>query len=174
MISQKFVTRGTFVAFPLSFPGVSAEIEPESAFITALDVRRRGTAVAGGTSGASAHLFSARLKANAGYVFDHGPIDGMTDTVAIRIRNNCMVAACNGPAGGRVVLQMICYAADGIQEWGFRRLEYLTLAEFPGERILDLVLPSSEPEAVVLTARRRVRLWACGRCRRAATWPGCG
>jgi hypothetical protein len=152
IVHGAFVTEGTMIAFPPSFPGVTLPVPADECHITALDVAADGIVYAG-TSGQAAHLLVGMFHGVTGMVMDMGAVEGATHTVAICCGHNRFVAAVNGPAGGRLVtreLQPLPF--DLIQEWHIGRRPYQLLGEaVPGEKILHAVADATRQKVVGVT-----------------------
>ncbi len=124
-----FMKEGTMVAFPTCFPGATVPIVADESLITALDVTPEGI-VHGGTSGKKVHLFAAAFHGVKGAVFDIGTVDGAEQCVAVCSGSTHLIAAVNGPQGGRLVRTAPeSMGSDMIQEWGFSRKPIEDLGE---------------------------------------------
>ena len=111
------ITAGTMVAFPTCFPNVTEAVRADESFIRALDITPEGIVYAG-TSGYASHLLVGMFHGITGMVFDLGVAEGATECTAICCGAKDVVAAVNGPTGGRLVrrpLQPLPF--DLIQEW---------------------------------------------------------
>ncbi len=152
IVHGTFVTEGTFVAFPLCFPGASVPMALDESHITALDITPDGL-VYGGTSGWATHLFVGMFHGVTGAVFDMGAVDGATQCPAIVCGQGYFIACVNGPSGGRLIrreLQRLPF--DLIQEWGFRRPPYEELGSpIEGERLVHAVADTSGQWLVAAT-----------------------
>lgn len=149
-----FVSEGTMVAFPLCFPGVSAQIPADESRITAVDVAEDGT-VCGGTSGVAAHLFMGWFRQATGGVVDMGQVSGGVDCVAVCCGTKKVIGCVNGAKGGSLIAQNMTGASgDLIQEWAWYRRPYKQLGGVAdGERIVHAVRDSSRELVVGVTER---------------------
>ena len=150
-----FMKKGTMVAFPTCFPGVTIPIPRDESHITALDVAPDGF-VYGGTSGRRVHLFVGMFHGVTGIVFDMGVVEGVTGCRAICCVQGEFVASVNGPGGGKLVAREYQpQPFDLIQEWGFQRRPLKDLGEvFPGEHIVHSVADASRRNVIGLTDNR--------------------
>ena len=145
IVHGAFVTEGTMVAFPPCFPGVTLPVPADECHITALDVAASGIVYAG-TSGYLAHLLVGMFHGVTGMVLDMGAVEGANQTAAICCGRDAVVAAVNGPAGGRLVMRELQELPfDLIQEWHIRRTPYRLLGEVvAGERILHAICDATK------------------------------
>jgi hypothetical protein len=152
IVHGAFVTEGTMIAFPPSFPGVTLSVPADECHITALDVAADGIVYAG-TSGQAAHLLVGMFHGVTGVVMDMGGVEGATHTAAICCSHDRFLAAVNGPAGGRLVMRELQpLPFDLIQEWHMGRFPYQPLGEVvPGEEILHAVADASKQCVVGVT-----------------------
>lgn len=154
IVHGAFVTEGSMVAFPPCFPAVTLSIPADECHITALDVSADGIVYAG-TSGHAAHLLVGMFHGVTGMVLDMGVVEGANQTAAICCTPNKIVAAVNGPLGGRLVLrepQPLPF--DLIQEWHIGQAPYQILDEVaPGEKIQHAVADASKTKVVGLAER---------------------
>jgi hypothetical protein len=152
IVHGAFVTEGTMIAFPPCFPGMTTPVPADECHITALDVAADGIVYAG-TSGYAAHLLVGMFHGVTGMVLDMGVVEGADRTAAICCGQREVVAAVNGPAGGRLVTRALePLPFDLIQEWHIGRAPYrLTDEVVPGERILHAVADADRRRVVGLT-----------------------
>jgi hypothetical protein len=152
IVHGAFVTQGTMVAFPPCFPGVTLPVRADECHITALDVTADGIVYAG-TSGYAAHLLVGMFHGVTGMVLDMGVVEGANRTAAICCARNKVVAAVNGPSGGRLVLRELQpLPFDLIQEWHIGQAPYQVLDEVaPGEAIQHAVADATKQTVVGLT-----------------------
>jgi hypothetical protein len=153
-VQESFLSEGTFVAFPLCFPGASEPIAPDESHITALDVTAAGD-VYGGTSGYRAHIFVAMFRRATGMVLDLGVVDGFTSCAAVCCGESKFVAFVNGETGGRVVARKLePLPCDLLQEWWWSKREpFEDLGEVAkGEKIVHAVCDASRRFAIGCTA----------------------
>jgi hypothetical protein len=153
IVHGAFVTEGTMVAFPTCFPGVTIPLPADESHITALDATPDGI-VYGGTSGRAAHLLVGMFHGVTGMVFDLGAVEGGDTTVAVCCGRKGIVAAVNGPEGGRLVARELePLPFDLIQEWHIRRRPLSDLGPVAaGERIVHMVADAGRTAAVGVTA----------------------
>jgi hypothetical protein len=135
-----FMKEGTMVAFATCFPGATIPIVADEGLITALDITPAGI-VHGGTSGKKVHLFAGAFHGAKGVIFDLGTIDGAEECAAVCCGTSKLIAAVNGPKGGRVFRTSLNgMDSDMIQEWSFNRPTLEDLGEIAtGEPILHAV-----------------------------------
>jgi hypothetical protein len=138
---EAFVREGRMVAMPLGFPGATTAIPADESRVTALALRRddRYETIYGGTSGTRAHLFYGWLRGVTGVIVDLGGDGKATETAGIVSLKDRVVAAVNGPEGGRLLARAhppISY--DCIQEWTMNLDPFQPVAEFVGERMLEI------------------------------------
>ncbi len=152
IVHGAFVTEGTMVAFPPCFPGVTLPVPADECHITALDVAANGVVYAG-TSGYLAHLLVGMFHGVTGVVLDMGAVEGANQTAAICCGRDAVVAAVNGPAGGRLVMRELQELPfDLIQEWHIRRTPYRLLGEVvAGERILHAICDATKRKMIGVT-----------------------
>jgi len=136
-----FVREGIMVAMPLGFPGATTAIDPNDSRITALALRQDNwyETIYGGTSGRHAHVFYGWLRGVTGVIVDLGGDGESTETAGVACTRNLVVAALNGPKGGRILSRNhVPISYDCIQEWTMdvHRLE--VVGEVPGARIMDI------------------------------------
>jgi len=133
-----FVREGIMVAMPLGFPGATTAIDPNDGRITALALRRDDwyETIYGGTSGKRAHVFLGWLRGVTGVIVDLGGDGESTGTAGVASTRDLVVAAVNGPKGGRILSRQhppISY--DCIQEWTMDVHPLKVAGEVPGARI---------------------------------------
>ncbi len=154
IVHGTFVGQGTMIAFPTGFPGATIPIPPDESHITALDVTPEGI-VYGGTSGRRAHVFVGMFHGVTGMVFDLKAVEGASQCAAVCCGKTKLLAAVNGPNGGRILLtklQRLPY--DLIQEWGFERPPFEDLGEVvAGEPIVHAVADAGRERVVAITTR---------------------
>ncbi|OGV60739.1 MAG: hypothetical protein A2498_16950 [Lentisphaerae bacterium RIFOXYC12_FULL_60_16] len=145
-----FLREGNLVAFPLCFPGASTPLPPDESQVTALSVAPSHM-VYGGTSGRAAHVFVGMFHGVTGCVLALGEIRGATAIPAVCCTPRGWVAACNGPAGGRLVRgAYVPMPFDLIQEWEFTQVRFEDLGTAAeGEPVVHAV---AEPGGGVLAA----------------------
>jgi len=151
-----FVREGLMVAMPLGFPGATTMIPADESRITALAINRDDhfETVWGGTSGRKAHLFFAWLRGVTGIIVDLGGDGESTETAGVVCTDYKVVAALNGPSGGRLMVRHyheISY--DCIQEWFVDVKPFERAADLPGERITGIERDARGRGVVVLTSR---------------------
>lgn len=155
-----FMDEGSMVAFPMCFPGATTPIPADESRITALCTGPHHM-VYGGTSGRAAHIFVGMFHGVTGCVVDLGMPPDARETVAVCCIKDDWVAACNGPAGGRL-FRGACQAVpfDLIQEWSFS-LPPPELVGVPvkGERIVHAV-PEPGGEGFLITTASRLVRWS--------------
>ena len=149
IIHGAFMTEGTMIAFPTCFPGVTVPVRADESRIKAMDITDDGIVYAG-TSGKAAHLLVGMFHGVTGMVFDLGVAEGATETVAMCCGKKKLLAAVNGPDGGRIVmrdLQRLPF--DLIQEWDIERETYKFIDNpVSGERIVHAVSDCRKETAV--------------------------
>jgi len=154
IIHGTFMKQGTMLAFPTGFPGATIPIAPDESHITALDATPEGI-VYGGTSGRQAHVFVGMFHGVTGMIFDLKAVEGATQCSAVCCGKTKVLAAVNGPSGGRILmtkLQPLPY--DLIQEWGFERPAFEDLGEaVSGEPIVHAVADAAREQIVGITTR---------------------
>lgn len=152
IVHGAFVTEGSMVAFPPCFPAVTLPVPADECHITALDVTADGIVYAG-TSGCAAHLLVGMFHGVTGMVLDMGVVEGANRTAAICCAQNKVVAAANGPHGGRLILRELQpLPFDLIQEWHIGQAPYRILDEVvPGERIQHAVADATKNKVIGLT-----------------------
>ena len=152
IVHGTFVKEGTFVAFPLCFPGCSVPIAADESHITALDVAPNWM-VYGGTSGRQAHLFVGMFHGATGMVLDLGAVKDASHCAAICCGTQKLVAFVNGPGGGRAIARKLQgLPFDLLQEWGFGREPHEDLGEVAkGERIVHAVAAADRAVVVGVT-----------------------
>ena len=152
IVHGAFVTQGSMVAFPPCFPAVTLPVPADECHITALDVTADGIVYAG-TSGYAAHLLVGMFHGVTGMVLDMGVVEGANQTAAICCAQGKVVAAVNGPHGGRLVLRELQpLPFDLIQEWHIGQAPYQVLSEVvPGEKIQHAVADATKQKVVGLT-----------------------
>jgi hypothetical protein len=154
IVHGTFVKEGTFVAFPLCFPGASRPIVADESHITALDVAPNWM-VYGGTSGRGSHLFVGMFHGATGMVFDLGAVQGASGCAAMCCGRKKFVAFVNGSGGGRAITRRLQgLPFDLLQEWGFERPPLEDLGEVVrGEPVVHAVADASRTLAVGATER---------------------
>jgi hypothetical protein len=176
IVHGAFVTEGTMVAFPTCFPGVTIPVPGDESRITAMDAAHDGIIYAG-TSGRRAHLLVGMFHGITGMVFDMGAVDGADHAAAIGCGTDRLLAAVNGPEGGRLVgraLERLPF--DLIQEW---HIAPGPLDDFgapvPGERIVHAVTDADRQRLIGVTERHLFSAdIATGHSRVIADLPGRG
>jgi hypothetical protein len=136
-----FVREGIMVAMPLGFPGATTAIDPNDSRITALALRRDNwyETIYGGTSGKRAHVFFGWLRGVTGVIVDLGGDGESTETAGVACTHDLVVAALNGPKGGRLLRRKhppISY--DCIQEWTMDVHPLEVATEVTGARIVGI------------------------------------
>jgi len=150
--ASAFLQEGTMVAFPTCFPGVTVPLAGDESHITALDVTDKGVVYAG-AGGRACHVLVAAFGHCTGIVFDMGVVEGANHCAAICCGKKKLIAAVNGPAGGRLVAQNLLHGHWGlIQEWGFERSPYDDLGSPAGtERIGHAITDAARDKVVGVT-----------------------
>jgi hypothetical protein len=145
IVHGTFLMEGTMVAFPLCFPGTTIALPPDESHITALTLGPDAL-IYGCTGGHQSHLIVGMFHGLTGMVFDLGGPEGMTEGVAVGCSDKQVIAAFNGPNGGRLVRRATHYLPfDLIQEWGFSRPPLDDLGGIAGgERIIDGIMLDNE------------------------------
>jgi len=154
IVHGTFVKEGTFVAFPLCFPGCSVPIAADESHVTALDMAENWMAY-GATSGRAAHVFVGMFHGATGMVFDLGVVKDATHCAALCCGRKRFVAFTNGPGGGRAVARALQgLPFDLLQEWGFGRQPFDDLGPIAeGERVLHAVRTPARDLIVGVTER---------------------
>ncbi len=154
VVHGTFVRQGTMIAFPAGFPGAAIPIPSDESHITALDVTPEGI-VYGGTSGRRAHIFVGMFHGVTGMIFDLQAVEGASRCAAVCCGKTKLLAAVNGPDGGRILLTKIQpLPYDLIQEWGFKRPPFEDLGEaVAGEPVVHAVADASRERVVGITTR---------------------
>jgi hypothetical protein len=157
-IHGRFVSEGSFVAFPLCLPGASLPIIHDESAITALATTGDGL-IYGGTSGFRCHLFAAIFHGAGGGVLDLGVVTDADQCVALAVGAGFIVACVNGPSGGRLILRAKQeMASDLIQEWDFGIEPTRDLGQpASGEPILHAVADASGQWLIGLTSQHLFR-----------------
>lgn len=148
-----FVREGTFVAFPLCFPGVTIPIPREASRIVTLTTDHTGM-VYGATTGQSEHVFFACFQANSGIVLDLKWPDPAARCPAIACGPQEVIFACNPPKGGSRLLRRKLQEPPGdlLHEWSFRNHPFEEAAGcLFDDPVLDLVQTRDRQHAVVAT-----------------------
>jgi len=157
IIHGAYIREGTMVAFPLCFPGITAQIPADESHITALDVAADGM-IYGGTSGRATHLFVGMFHGATGMVFDMGVVKGANHCAVLCCGKKSFTACVNGPSGGRILRrQFERLPFDLLQEWAFSRYPFETIeTPFPRENIVHAVLNIPAEQMLVATKKHLV------------------
>ncbi len=150
IVQETFVQEGTFVAFPLCFPGATTPIPIDESRILALDFAENGL-ICGLSGGEAIHLFSGQLRAATGAVVDHGILSGATGVAGVCAMKSNVIAGIQTSEGGRLVSRKLQWIkADLLQEWSFP-IETIVIS--------DPILPGSNLRSIV---RNSSRSWILG------------
>lgn len=159
IVHGTFTIEGTFVAFPLCFPGASRPFPPDESRIVALDIAPDGM-IYGGTEGHCVHLFVGMFHGVTGMVFDLAAIEDAQTCIGVHCCREAVVAVIQGNAGSRVVsvpFQPLPF--DLIQEWGFTRPAVNEVYSFPeGENVIHSICESDREHLLCFTDRGVVRI----------------
>lgn len=140
IVQGAYLTEGTMVAFPTCFPGCSAPLPADESRITALALGSNNLVYAG-TSGRAVHLLVGMFHGASGAVMDLGLVRFGFETTAICCGEKRVVAAVNGPDGGRLVsFRQKDLPFDLLQEFHFSRNHLEEIGQvFCGEKIIHMV-----------------------------------
>lgn len=155
IVHGAYITEGTMVAFPTCFPAVTVPLPADESRITALNVAADGMIYAG-TSGYASHLLVGMFHGVTGMVYDMGVVGGANESVAIVSGRDRIVAALNGPGGGKLVTRgLVPLPFSLIQEWSIVRAPLVEVGkELDGEKIVHMVADATGTLAIGITPTR--------------------
>lgn len=156
-VNGRFVTEGTFLAMPPSFPGVSLPPPADETRLRRLFQSVSGWCVFAATRGPVPHLLQFMPKGSAGYAVDLGAPTGATEITALLTRTIKITAPCTGIPYCREIHYLACAGhggatihrcldaiiGEGIQEWHVDRAPYEKMLDLPVE-VIDGMVASGE------------------------------
>ncbi|MBK7495811.1 MAG: hypothetical protein KJ050_00360 [Candidatus Omnitrophica bacterium] len=159
IVHGTFTIEGTFVAFPLCFPGASQPIPPDESRIVSLDISREGM-IYGGTEGHCVHLFVGMFHGVTGMVFDLARIENAQACIGVHCGPESVVAVVHGTGGSRIVsVPHQSLPFDLIQEWGFEKPVLSDVYRFPeGEKAVHSYCEADREHLLCLTDQGAVRI----------------
>ena len=142
-VNGDFVTKGTFLAMPPCFPGVSLPPPADETRLRSLFQSVSGRDVFAATRGPVPHLLQFRPKGTHGYALDLGAPEGTTEITALLSRaSTCreiLYLACAGHGGATIHRCLAAIMGHGIQEWHVDRAPYEKMLDLPVEVIEGMV-----------------------------------
>jgi len=148
-VNGDFVTKGTFLAMPPCFPGVSLPPPADETILRRLFQSDSGRDIFATTRGPVPHLLQFRPKGSHGYAMDLGAPAGAAEITALLSRTTEITAPCSGITYCREIIYLSCAGkggatihrclaaimGHGIQEWHVDRAPYEKMLDLPVEVI---------------------------------------